>query len=176
MPTAAKKAKIEALGADFAQSTASIVTDYRGLSVADFAAIRRALRPQGITYRVVKNRLAKIAAQQSGKDELAALLEGPSAVALTGGDEAAAARAVLEVLRPYRTVKVRGAVLGRRAVDADAVMRLATLPPREVLLGQLGAAMASPLTAMAGLLAAPLRNLGAGLQQLAERRAAAGSA
>jgi large subunit ribosomal protein L10 len=115
MSTEAKRAMVEALSAEFAQSTASIVTDYRGLTVADFAAIRRALRSQGITYRVVKNRLARIAAQQSGTDELAPLLEGPSAVALTSGDEAAAARAVLDALRPYRAVKIRGAVLGRRA-------------------------------------------------------------
>jgi large subunit ribosomal protein L10 len=176
MPTAAKRAMVESLAAAFAQSTASIVIDYRGLTVADFAVIRRALRSQGITYRVVKNRLAKIAAEHSGTDELSSLLKGPSAIALTGGDEAAAARAVLDVLRPYRTVKIRGAVLGRRAVEADAVGRLATLPPRQVLLGQLAGVMASPLTTMAGLFAAPLRNLGYALQQVAERKAAAGGA
>jgi large subunit ribosomal protein L10 len=83
---------------------------------------------------------------------------------------------VLDVLRPYRTIKVRGAVLGRRALEAEAVGRLAMLPPREVLLGQLAGAMASPLTTMAGLVAAPLRNLGYALQQVAERKAAAGGA
>jgi large subunit ribosomal protein L10 len=176
MPTEAKRVMVESLAAEFSKSTASIVTDYRGLTVADFAAIRRALRSQGITYRVVKNRLAKIAADQSGTDALSSLLEGPSAIALTGGDEAAAARAVLDVLRPYRTVKIRGAVLGRRAVEAEAVGRLAILPSREVLLGQLAGAMASPLTTMAGLVAAPLRNLGHALQQVAERKAAAGGA
>ena len=176
MPTEAKRAMVESLAAEFAKSTASIVIDYRGLTVADFAVIRRTLRSHGITYRVVKNRLAKIAAEQSGISALSPLLEGPSAIALTGGDESAAARAVLDVLRPYRTIKVRGAVLGRRALEAEAVGRLAMLPPREVLLGQLAGAMVSPLTTMAGLVAAPLRNLGYALQQVAEREAAAGGA
>jgi large subunit ribosomal protein L10 len=171
MPTDAKRAMVEALTAEFSQSSASIVADYRGLTVADFAAIRRQLRSQGVSFRVVKNRLAKIAAGQAGADELSTLLEGPSAIAMTAGDEAAAARAVLDALRPYRSVKLRGAVVGRRAVDSDAVARLATLPPREVLLGQLAGAVVSPLSTMAGLLAAPLRNLGYALQQLEERRA-----
>ena len=174
MPTEAKRAMVESLTAEFSQTSVSIVADYRGLSVADFAAIRRQLRSQGVSFRVVKNRLAKIAAGQAGADELSSLLEGPSAIALTSGDEAAAARAVLDALRPYRNIKVRGAVVGRRAVDADSVTRLATLPPREVLLAQLAGAIASPLATMAGLVSAPLRNLGYALQQVAERKAAAG--
>jgi large subunit ribosomal protein L10 len=176
MPTEAKRVTIAALAEELSGSTASIVTDYRGLTVADFAAIRRSLRPQGVTYRVVKNRLARIAADQAGRGELAPLLEGPTALALGSGDEVVMARALLDAIRPYRTLKVRGAVLRQRRIDADDVTRLSTLPGREQLLGQLAGAVASPVTTMAGLLAAPLRNLASALHQLAEQRAAGGGA
>ncbi len=171
MPTEAKRATVAALTEEFSAASASIVTDYRGLTVADLAAIRRSLRPSGVTYRVVKNRLAKIAAEQAGKSELGPLLDGPTALALGSGDESAVARALLDAIRPYRSLKVRGAVLRQRRIGADDVTTLASLPPREQLLGQLAGAVGSPLSTMAGLLAAPLRNLGYALAQLQEQRA-----
>jgi large subunit ribosomal protein L10 len=174
MPTEAKRAMVAALTEELSGATTSIVTDYRGLRVSDIAAVRRALRAQGITYRVVKNRLAKIAAGAAGSGDLVPLLDGPTALAMGTGDEAAVARALLDAVRPFRTVKIRGAVVRHRAIDADGVSSLATLPPRDVLLGQLAGAVASPLSSMAGLLAAPLRNLGYALQQVAERKAQAG--
>ena len=172
MPTEAKRATVEALSQELSSATTSIVTDYRGLTVADLAAIRRSLRPAGVSFRVVKNRLAKIAATTSGYDALSELLNGPSALALGPGDESAIAKALLDALRPYRNIKVRGAVIGRRRIEGDEVTRLAALPPRDVLLGQLAGAVASPLGTMAGLLNAPLRNLAYALQQLADRKAA----
>ncbi len=171
MPTEAKRATVAALTEEFSGASASIVTDYRGLTVADLASIRRNLRPQGVTYRVVKNRLAKIAADQAGRSELGPLLDGPTAIAMGSGDEVAIARALLDAIRPYRAMKVRGAVLGQRRIEADEVTRLSTLPGREQLLGQLAGAVASPMTTMAGLLAAPLRNLGYALAQLRDQRA-----
>ena len=176
MPTEAKKATVAALKEDLSAARTTIVADYRGLTVADISAVRRALRGNGIKYRVVKNRLAKIAAQEAGNAELAGLLEGPSALAMGDGDEVALARSFLDAIRPYRTVAIRGAVLGGQRVGADAVTRLATLPSREVLLGQLAGGMASPLATMASLLAAPLRNLGYALAQVAERKAKAEAA
>ena len=176
MPTEAKRATVAALKEDLSAAKATIVADYRGLTVSDISAVRRALRGQGIKYRVVKNRLAKIAAQEAGNTELAALLEGPSALAMGSGDEVALAKSFLDAIRPYRTVAVRGAILGGRRVDAESVTRLATLPSREVLLGQLAGGMVAPLASMASLFAAPLRNLGYALAQVAERKAQAEAA
>jgi large subunit ribosomal protein L10 len=173
MPTEAKRATVAALKEDLSAAKATIVADYRGLTVADINAVRRTLRGEGIKYRVVKNRLAKIAAQEAGNTELAALLEGPSALAMGSGDEVALAKSFLDAIRPYRTVAVRGAILGGRRVDAESVTRLATLPSREVLLGQLAGGMVAPLANMASLLAAPLRNLGYALSQLADQKAKA---
>jgi len=170
MPTEAKRATVALLKDELSGAKATIVADYRGLTVSDISAVRRTLRGEGITYRVVKNRLAKIAAQEAGNSELNELLVGPSALAMGSGDEVVLARTFLDAIRPFRTVTVRGAVLSGKRVDADSVTRLATLPSREVLLGQLAGGMASPLSSMASLLAAPLRNLGYALQQLAEQK------
>jgi large subunit ribosomal protein L10 len=176
MPTEAKKATVAALKEEISAAKATIVADYRGLTVADISAIRRGLRGNGIQYRVVKNRLAKIAAQEAGNSELAGLLNGPSALAMGGSDEVALAKSFLDAIRPYRTVVIRGAVLGGQQVGADSVTRLATLPPREVLLAQLAGGMAAPLATMASLLAAPLRNLGYALAQVADAKAKAEAA
>ena len=153
-----------------------LLTEYRGLTVQQISELRKQLRAVSAEYKVVKNRLAKIAAQEAGNTELAELLNGPSALAMGGGDEVALAKSFLEAIRPYRTVAIRGAVLGGHRVDADGVTRLATLPPREVLLGQLAGSMVSPLATMASLLAAPLRNLGYALAQVAEQKAKAEAA
>ncbi len=171
MPTEAKVATVAQLKKELATGGPAIVADYRGLSVADITAIRRNLREQGITYRVVKNRLARIAAREAGREELTTLLDGPTGLALGGTDEVALARAFLDAIRPYRIVVVRGGVIGNRSFDSAAVTRLASLPPREVLLAQLAGAFASPLAGLASVLTAPLRNLGYALQQLAAQKA-----
>jgi large subunit ribosomal protein L10 len=172
MPTEAKREMVSRLTERLAASPAAIVSDYRGLTVAEISALRATLGEQGIAYHVVKNRLMKIAATAAGRGELLELLDGPTALAFGSGDETATAKAFVEATRRYRQVAIRGAILGDRRIDEAGLRRLATLPSREVLLALLAGAMASPLATTAGLLAAGLRNLGAGLRQLEARRAA----
>lgn len=172
MPTEAKRAVVAELTEAFSASRASIVTDYRGLTVSDISAVRRSLRERGVSYRVVKNRLAKIAAAQAGVDELATLLDGPSAVALTSEDETALAKAFLEAIRPFKTVTVRGAVVSGRRIEASEIQKLADLPSREVLLAQLAGAFAAPMAAVAGLLEAPMRDTAGLIAALADARGA----
>jgi large subunit ribosomal protein L10 len=173
MPTEAKRETVADLSQAFAASRAAIVSEYRGLTVADLSRVRRELREKGITYRVVKNRLAKIAAQDAGRSELVPLLTGPIAITLGGSDESALARATLDALRPFRSIVVRGGSAGGRAFDADSVNRLATLPSREVLLAQLAGGIASPVSTLAGLFAAPLRGLAYAFAQVRDQREAA---
>jgi large subunit ribosomal protein L10 len=107
---------------------------------------------------------------------LSPLLVGPTAIAF-GNDEAGTAKAMLDATRPYlRVVRITGGVLGNKAISADDVTRLAALPPREVLLARLAGGMQAPVGTLAGLLAAPLRNLGYALQQVADQKAAADAA
>ena len=164
MPTEAKRETIDDLRAELDASRAMIVSEYRGLTVKEISEIRRALRKQNVTYRVVKNRLMRIAAQDNAAAEaLSPLLVGPTAIAF-GTDEAATAKAVLDATRPYKIVKITGGVLGSRAIDASSVGRLAALPSREVLLAEALGAIVAPMSTVAGLFDAPLRDV-AGLVQ-----------
>jgi large subunit ribosomal protein L10 len=172
MPTEAKRETIEQLRGDIAGSTALIVSEYRGLTVHEIAEIRRSLRKQDVTYRVVKNRLLKIAAADTTGEALGPLLVGPTAIAVSRGDESAAARAVIDATRPFKVVKITGAVLGDRRIDAAAVTRLASLPSRPVLQATLAGAMQAPIATLAGLLGANLRNLGSALAQVRDQKAA----
>jgi len=176
MPTEAKRETVAALREELANSRTMIVSEYRGLKVKEIAEIRRALRKQDVTYRVVKNRLLRIAATDQVAEALGPLLTGPTAIAF-GNDEAGTAKAVLDATKPYaRIVKITGGVLGDKAIDADGVTRLATLPSRDVLLAKLAGGMQAPVGTLAGLFAAPLRNLGYALSQVAEQKARADGA
>ena len=174
MPTEAKRETIEQLRGEIAGSTALIVSEYRGLKVSELAEIRRALRKSDVTYHVVKNRLLRIAAAETNGEALSPLLVGPTAIAIGRGDESVAAKAVLDATRPFKVVKITGAVLGDRRIDAEAVTRLATLPSRPVLQAKLAGAMQAPIATLAGLLVANIRNLGYALTQVRDQKTAAG--
>lgn len=172
MPTEAKRESVAELREVLSGSKTLIVSEYRGLTVKEIAEIRRALSKQDVKYRVVKNRLLKIAAQDTIGEALSPMLTGPTAIAF-GDDESATAKAVLDATRPYRVVTITGAVLGDKAISADAVRSLANLPPREVLLARLAGGMQAPLGTLAGLLTASVRNLGYALAQVRDQKAQA---
>ena len=174
MPTEAKRETIEELRGAIAGSTALIVSEYRGLKVSELAEIRRALRKHDVSYRIVKNRLLRIAAGDTNGEALSPLLVGPTAIAVSRGDESVAAKAVLDATRPYKVVKITGAVLGDRRIGPDQVIQLAALPSRPVLQAKLAGAMQAPIATLAGLLAANIRNLGYALAQVRDQKAAAG--
>jgi len=172
MPTEAKRETVAELRDEISRARTFIVSEYRGLKVSELAEIRRSLRKSDVTYHVVKNRLMRIAAEGATGEALSALLEGPTAIAF-GTDEAGTAKAVLDATRPYaRIVKIKGGVIGNKAIDAEGVTALAALPPREVLQARMAGAIISPVATLAGLLSANLRNFAYGLQQLADRKAA----
>jgi large subunit ribosomal protein L10 len=170
MPTEAKRAMIEDLRAQLGGSKTMIVSEYRGLKVKEIGEIRRTLRKQNVTYRVVKNRLMRIAAQDTPvSDAISPLLVGPTAIAF-GDDEAGTAKALIDATKPYRIVKITGAILGTRAIDADAVTKLAALPSRETLLAEAIGAMTAPMATTAGLFDAPLRDVVGLVQALIDKR------
>ncbi len=135
MPTEAKRETVAELREALSSSRTLIVSEYRGLTVKEIAEIRRALRKQDVSYRVVKNRLLRIAAQDTLGEALSPLLTGPTAIAF-GNDESTTAKAVIDATRAYKIVTIKGAVLGDRAISADAVPEpgqpaAARGPPRE---------------------------------------------
>ncbi|MDQ4036397.1 MAG: 50S ribosomal protein L10 [Chloroflexota bacterium] len=171
MPTDTKRQAVAELAELLRTSSAIAVADYRGLKVSDMQSVRRTLRDSGVQLHIAKNRLLKIAADEADRAELKPMLTGPTALATIDGDEAAMAKALADAFRPYtRVVTMRGGMLGSSAIDASQLTRLATLPTREVLLGRIAGGMAAPMTGMAGVLAANLRNLVGVLSAVADKK------
>jgi large subunit ribosomal protein L10 len=138
-----------------------LVADYRGLTMPQIDELRTRLLESGARFTVVKNTLTRRAAEAAGADALLALLDGPSAIAFleADGDMVAAAKALADSARETQVLEIRGGVMQGRAMSAEEVASLATLPPEDVLRGQVLGAIVAPLSSFAALLNAPLQNL-----------------
>ena len=137
------------------------VTDYRGLSVTEIDELRTKLIEAGARFTVVKNTLTRRAAQEAGNDALLALLEGPTAIAFieAEGDMVAVAKALADSARTTKILAIRGGLLDGSPIGEDEVKNLATLPPLDVLRGQVLGAITAPLMTVVGLISAPVRDL-----------------
>jgi large subunit ribosomal protein L10 len=152
---------------------AAILTEYRGLTVGDLAALRRSLRAAGGDYKIYKNTLVRFAVQEKGLDELIPLLVGPTAIAFVEGDAVTVAKALRDFARTNPNLVVKGGLLGAGILTASEATALADIPPREVLLARLAGGLAAPLQQFAGLLQALPRNLAYGLSALIEKQGGA---
>lgn len=150
-----KVTAVAELAERFRSSSATLLTEYRGLTVAELKALRRSLGT-GAAYTVTKNTLAKRAATRAGIDGLDPLFTGPTALAFVAEDPVAAAKSLRDFGRTHPALVIKGGVFEGRAISADEVRRLADLESREVLLAKLAGAMKANLSKAAALLAAPL--------------------
>lgn len=169
----ARPEKVEAvkeIAGRFDAADAALLTEYRGLRVGEIAEVRNALREAGAEYRVLKNTLARIAVREVGLEDLAAMLEGPTAIAFVAGDAAAAAKALDEAARKYPVLEIKGGVLSGRIIDAEQAKRLAKLESREVILAQVAMLANSPAQQTANVLSALLRNFGSMLAQVVTKK------
>ena len=169
-PRPAKVAVVDEVRQRLTSSDAAILTEYRGLNVAEMARLRRALREAGGNYKIYKNSLARFAVRELGLEELEAMLLGPTAIAFVDGDAAAVAKALRDFSRTNPALVIKGGVLGTTVLSAADAGALAELPSRDQLLAQLAGAMAAPLQQLAGLLAAVPRNFAYGIRALAEKQ------
>jgi large subunit ribosomal protein L10 len=146
MANAEKTAAVEELTGKFRESSGAVLTDYRGLTVAQLKELRGSLAGNA-TFSVVKNTLTKIAATEAGVgDELGPLLSGPSAIAFVSGDVAQAAKGLLDFAKANPLLVIKGGVLDGKALTAAEVGKLADLEPREVLLAKLAGAMKASMS------------------------------
>ena len=137
-----------------------ILTDYRGLATSEMTSLRRKLQETGSEYRVVKNTLARFAAERAGKDDLVASLNGPIAIAFSYGDITASARVLADYIRDSTvSLSIKGGFLDDRLLTSEEVMTLSTLPSREILLARVLGQMKSPISALVGCLTTPLREI-----------------
>jgi large subunit ribosomal protein L10 len=139
----------------FRGSNAAVLTEYRGLSVAQMKELRRSLGA-GVTYAVVKNTLTKIAARDAGVEGLDSLLEGPSAIAFVSGDAVDAAKGIRDFAKNNPALVIKGGIMDGAVLTAAEINKIANLESREVLLAKLAGAMKAKQSQAAALFAAPL--------------------
>ena len=159
MPTRQKALTIEALSNQLSRASLVIVTDYRGLKVADLQTLRGNLRPTGGEIHIAKNTLTRIAANNVGVSGLDPMLEGPSALVFAFEDVVQTAKAVTDFVRTSRILSVKGGVMGDRAVSPADVEAIATLPSREELQARLLGMLVSPMARTLGVLTGPSRSM-----------------
>ncbi len=159
-----------------------VLTEYRGLDVPAMAELRRNLAPSGGEYKIYKNTLVRLAAQEVGLD-FEELLTGPTALAFVGekadgsaGDAAAVAKALKEYAKTNDALVLKGGVLDGKMLDVEEIKALADLPSREVLFAEFAGAMEYLLGDFAGLLDAKLREFSYALQELLDKGGPAGGA
>jgi len=178
-PRPEKVAVVDEVRKRLSDSDAALLTEYRGINVAEMATLRRALRAAGGDYKIYKNTLVRFAARDLGL-ELDDLLTGPTAIAFVppdgGGDAVMVAKALRDFAKNNPNLVVKGGVLGDRLLSAAEAKALADVAPREELLARFAGGLAAPMVQFAGLLQALPRNFAYGLAALIEQSGPPGAA
>jgi large subunit ribosomal protein L10 len=164
-----KAAQVEEIAERLGDASAIFAVDYRGISVPQAAELRGRLAEADATFRIVKNRLAKRAAEKAGTAELEVVFVGPTALTFVRGDAVTAANAISTFGRQHNVLEYKGGLMDGEPLDPDQFNRIARLPALDVLHGQLVGVTASPLTGLTRGLAAMLSALAVGLGQIQER-------
>jgi large subunit ribosomal protein L10 len=171
-----KSATIQEIAAQIEASEAIFAVDYRGISVPQAAELRSKLREADASFRVVKNRLTKLAADKAGEQRLADLLRGPTALTFVRGDTAQAAKAIATFNREHEVLSYKGGFMDGTSLDEDAFKSIALLPTRDVLNAQFAGVVASPLTGLVRGLGSMIQGLASQLGQIAEKGLVTGEA
>jgi large subunit ribosomal protein L10 len=171
-----KAAQIEEMKVSLSEAEAIFAIDYRGISVPQAAELRARLRDADATFRIVKNRLAKRAAESAGTEGLDGLLEGPTALTFVKGDPVTAAKAISTFGRENDVLEFKGGFMEGAALDPEQFRAIARLPGLDVLHGQLAGLTASPLTGLVRGLASMLSGLAVALGEIQEKGLVSGEA
>jgi large subunit ribosomal protein L10 len=171
-----KSATIQEIAAQIEASEAIFAVDYRGITVSQAAELRSKLREADASFRVVKNRLTKLAADKAGEERLAELLQGPTALTFVRGDTAQAAKAISTFNKEHDVLTYKGGFMDTTSLDAESFKAIALLPSREVLIGQFAGVVASPITGVVRGLNALIQGLASQLGQIADQGLVTGEA
>jgi len=171
-----KAQAIEEIAADITAAEAIFAVDYRGISVPQAAELRGKLREADASFRIVKNRLTKLAADKAGEERLGELLRGPTALTFVRGDTAQAAKALSTFNKEHDVLTFKGGFMEGLSLDEDRFKSIARLPSRDVLNGQFTGVVASPLTGLVRGLGSMIQGLALQLGQIAEKGLVSGEA
>jgi large subunit ribosomal protein L10 len=169
-PRADKVAVVNEVRGRLEASEGALLTEYRGLSVAELAELRQDLARAGGEYKIYKNTLVRLAVADSPQASIQDLLTGPTAIAFVDGDVSAVAKALRDFARNNPSLVVKGGIVGDGLLSASEITVLADLPSRDALLAQVAGAFAAPVQQLAGLIEALPRNLAYGLAALVAKR------
>ncbi len=164
-----KVALVEEISAEIGSAEAIFAVDYRGISVPQAAELRGKLREADASFKVVKNRLTKLAAEKAGVDGLGDLLQGPTALTFVKGDTAQAAKAITSFNKEHEVLTYKGGFMGETILDEERFTAISKLPSRDVLNGQLAGMVASPIVTLTRGLGSMVSGLAIQLQQMAEQ-------
>jgi large subunit ribosomal protein L10 len=171
MAKADKAVAVADIAEQFKESTATVVTEYRGLSVANLKDLRRSLGDSA-KYTILKNTLVKRAVVEAGIEGLDELFVGPTAIAFVSGETVDAAKAIKKFAKDHKALVIKGGYMDGRAVSVAEIEQIADLESREVLLAKLAGAMKANLTKAAGLFNAPASQVARLAAALQEKKAA----
>lgn len=144
-----KKAEVASLAAAFKSAETLVVADYRGLTVAEDTELRKAMRENGVEYKVIKNTMAILAAREAGLEGLEDVFKGPTAVAYSTTDPVAPAKLLKDFSKKFKLLEVKGGATEGKTVDLSVIESLASIPSKETLLTQLVFTLAAPITGLA---------------------------
>lgn len=168
MPTPEKAAAVERVSALLDRGVGAILTDYRGLTVAEITDLRRRLREQSAEYHVVKNTLFRRAV--SDPEPLAPYLEGPTAVAFALEDPVGPTKVLIDFIREKRKVALKAGYIDGRVFNEQQLNELSKLPPKPILLGQVVGAIQSPISGLVFTLQGVISNFVYTLQAIADKK------
>lgn len=141
----------------FVQADAIIVTEYKGLNVEEISELRSNLRKAGYSYQVIKNRLMKLAFSRSELEGIRELFRGPIAIAYGDGELTSVAKVIKDFSKEHKSLKVTGGLMRGDIVDVDQIKSIANLPPREIILAQLGQTILGPIRGLVNVLQGTIR-------------------
>ena len=173
MARSEKIAAVAEIAEQFKGSTATVVTEYRGLSVTQITDLRRSLG-EGATYSVAKNTLVKRAAAEAGVEGLDELFSGPTAIAFIEGEPVVAAKAIKNFAKDNKALVIKGGYMDGKSLSVAEIETIADLETREVLLAKLAGAMKGNLTKAAGLFNQPASQVARLAAALQEKKESAG--
>jgi large subunit ribosomal protein L10 len=165
-----KETEVKALGEKLRAAKSVILTDFRGLSVAEMTALRSLLRKSNIEYRVIKNRLARISIQNTSLGGLDSLLSGPNGISLGYDDPVTSSKLLSQFVRSTSNLSIKGGVIEGKLYKKEEILAIAELPPREVLISRVVGGVASPLSGFVQVLCGPIRQLVGTLEALRARK------
>ncbi len=171
MPRPDKIAQVEELKEQLSQARGVVMVDYLGLSAPEMVELRRTMRQQGVQFQVVKNTLARLAAQQAGVEHLLEHLHGPNGIVLGSDNPTTPFRAARECARKYQQFKIKGGLFSGEPIPAEQVEWVATLPSQEELYARLAGALNGPIQGLAVALSGVLRKLAVALSEVEKLKA-----